>query len=331
MPHDFAGANIAPLRALWFAWAKVQVRGAARPRPLPNGDDAVKTFSPHAIGAFIAVTSASAWFATAALAEEVIGRATPGQLGFQPPVTPIDREIQFFHNDILMPIITAICVFVLGLLIYCAWRFNEKANPVPTRTTHNTLLEVAWTVTPVMILVVIAAYSFPLLTHQLTIPPADIVVKATGKQWYWSYTYPKSQAGGFEFDSNLKPDEQIDTSKGEMRLLTVDNEVVVPINKVVQVQVTADPTGVIHGFVVQSLGIRMDAVPGRLNETWFKAEHEGVFYGQCSKLCGQNHAYMPITVRVVSEDAYKAWLVDAAKKYASADAPRSYAAAEPTR
>ena len=256
-----------------------------------------------------------------------IGYAEPGQLGFQQAVTPIAREIHGFYNGLLLPIITAICLVVLGLLGWCIFRFNEKANPTPSRTTHNTLLEVAWTILPVLILVVIAVPSFRLLTHQLVIPKPDIVLKATGKQWYWTYDYPKDQAGGFGFDSTRIEDK--DLKPGDIRLLSVDNEAVVPVDKVVEVDVTG--ADVIHSFIVQSLGIRMDAVPGRLNSTWFKAEREGMYYGQCSKLCGKDHSYMPIAVRVVSQDQYEAWLQDAKKKYAAVGAPVTLAAAEPAR
>jgi cytochrome c oxidase subunit 2 len=221
--------------------------------------------------------------------------------------------IIWFHNFVLW-IVVAITVFVLGLLVTVILRFNARANPTPSRTTHNTLLEVCWTVIPVVILVVIAIPSFRILFVQLNTPPADLTVKATGKQWYWSYGYPDSK---FEFDSlmvkegELKPDQP--------RLLAVDNEMVVPINKVVRVQVIG--ADVIHAFKVPSFGIMIDAIPGRLNETWFKATREGVFYGQCSELCGKDHAFMPIAVRVVSEQAFAAWLDDAKKKFAQQDQP----------
>ena len=253
------------------------------------------------------------------------GYSEPGQIGFQQPVTEVARDIQFFHNVILMPIITVISLFVLGLLGYVVWKFNDKANPVPTRTTHNTVLEVAWTVIPVMILVVIAAYSFPLLTKELVIPNADVTVKVTGSQWHWSYAYPKDQ-GDFSFDSFLKDEKDIKPEAGDIRLLSVDNEALVPVNKIVRLQITA--TDVIHSFIVQSFGVRVDAVPGRLNETWFKAEREGVYYGQCSKICGKDHAYMPIVFRVVSDEKYQAWLADSKKKFASAPDPVSLANAE---
>ncbi len=243
-----------------------------------------------------------------------IGHPDPGQIGFQVGVTDIARTIHSFYNDLLFPIITVISLFVMGLLGWCIFRFNEKANPVPSKTTHNTLLEVAWTIIPVLILVVIAIPSFRLLTRQVELPKADITIKATGKQWYWSYDYPKDQEGGFGFDSARLEEKDAGTKPDFINLLSVDNEAVVPVDKVIQVNVTG--ADVIHGFIVQSLGIRMDAVPGRLNSTWFKADREGIYYGQCSKLCGKDHAYMPIAIRVVSQPAYEAWLQDAKKKYA---------------
>ena len=258
-----------------------------------------------------------------------IGHPDPDQIGFQVGVTEIARDIHDFYNYELFPIITVISLFVMVLLGICIFRFNEKAHPVPSKTTHNTLLEVAWTIVPVLILVVIAIPSFRLLTKQLVIPPPDITIKATGKQWYWSYDYPKDQNGGFGFDSARLEDK--DLKPDDIRLLSVDNEAVVPVNKIVQVNVTG--ADVIHGFIVQSLGIRIDAVPGRLNSTWFKADREGIYYGQCSKLCGKDHAYMPIAIRVVSQPQYEAWLQDAKKKYAdNAAAPVEVAAAaDPAR
>ena len=249
---------------------------------------------------------------TQAMAAEA-GHPVPDQIGFQKAVTPIAAEIHHFHDVIIMPIIVAICLFVAALLLICVFRFNEKANPVPSQTTHHTGLEVAWTIIPVLLLVIIAIPSFRLLTRQLEIPKADLTIKVTGKQWYWSYDYPKDQNGGFGFDSVIKDDA--DLKPDDIHLLSVDNEAVVPVNKVVRVQITG--ADVIHSWVVQSLGARMDAVPGRLNETWFKAEREGIYYGQCSKLCGKDHAYMPIAVRVVSEPDYEAWLQTAKKKFAA--------------
>jgi cytochrome c oxidase subunit II len=251
------------------------------------------------------------------------GRPAPGEMGLQMANSPIADEIHAFHNGILLPIITLICLFVLGLLIYVVWRFNEKANPTPSKTTHNTLLEVAWTVIPVLILVVIAVPSFRLLTNQLVVPKPDVTIKVTGNQWYWSYAYPKDQGGGFNFDSMIVPDNQIDPSKGQIRLLSVDNPAVVPVGKVIHVLVTS--SDVIHSFTVPAFGIRIDAVPGRMNETWFKAERVGVYYGQCSKICGVNHAFMPIEFRVVSAQEYADWLTQAKKKYAAAPARDQFA------
>jgi cytochrome c oxidase subunit 2 len=255
------------------------------------------------------------------------GHAVPGQMGFQRGTTEIAHEMHWFHDWLLLPIITVVCLFVLALLVWVVLKFNEKAHPVPSRTTHNSLLEVAWTIVPVLILVVIAIPSFRLLTKQLVLPDADITMKVTGKQWYWTYEYPQDQGGGFSFDSLLKPDS--DLKPDDIRLLAVDNEAVVPIGKTIRVQVTA--ADVIHSFVVQSFGARIDAVPGRLNETWFKPEKEGIYYGQCSKICGKDHAFMPIAFRVVSQEQYSAWLADAKKKYASNSAPVAVAAAETAR
>ena len=243
------------------------------------------------------------------------GYAAPGQVGFEEAVTPIAREIHWFHNDILLPIIIVISLFVAALLAYIMVAFNEKANPVPSKTTHHTLLEIAWTIVPVLILFVIAIPSMKLLTNELVIPKSDMTLKVTGHQWYWSYEYPKDQDGGFQFDSYLVKGD--DLKPGQLRQLAVDNTAVVPVGKTVHVLVTG--SDVIHGFVVPSFGTRVDAVPGRMNETWFKAEKEGVYYGQCSKLCGKDHAFMPISFKVVSEKDYVAWLAQAKKDFASND------------
>ena len=239
-----------------------------------------------------------------------LGQPVDWQLGFQDAGTPVMEDIVWFHDYLLLGIITAIALFVLVLLIIIMIRFNATRNPTPSRTTHNTLIEVLWTAIPVLILVVIAIPSFKLLFYQLNLPPADVTVKATGNQWFWSYTYPDN--GNFEFNSILVPTDKL--KPGQLRLLTVDNEMIVPVNKVVRVQtIGAD---VIHSFAVPSFGIKIDSVPGRLNETWFKATREGIYYGQCSELCGRDHAFMPIAVRVVSEQAFNAWVEDAKKKYA---------------
>lgn len=242
------------------------------------------------------------------------GQPAPWQLGLQPAATPVAADIVWFH-DFLLWIIAAITLFVLVLLVIVMVKFNARANPVPSRTTHNTTIEVIWTVVPVLILVTIAVPSFRLLFYQLDVPKADVTVKATGKQWFWTYTYPDDK---FEFDSlmvqekDLKPDQP--------RLLAVDNEMVVPVNKVVRVLTTG--ADVIHSFAVPSFGIKIDAIPGRINETWFKAEREGRYYGQCSELCGRDHAFMPIVVNVVSEQAYAAWVNEAKQKFAMDEGAR---------
>jgi cytochrome c oxidase subunit 2 len=235
------------------------------------------------------------------------GQPSPWQMGFQKAATPIMEQITSFHAYVTI-IITVIALFVLGLLVYVIARFNDKRHPEPTRTTHNTPLEIAWTVVPVLILVAIAIPSFRLLFAQYDFPKPDLTITATGNQWYWSYEYPDQ---GIKFDSIIVQDA--DLKPGQPRLLTVDREVVVPVNKNVQVQVKS--TDVIHDWAVPSFGIKLDAVPGRLQVTWFRAEREGMFYGQCSELCGRNHAFMPIAVRVVSEQEFADWL---AKTKASA-------------
>ena len=258
----------------------------------------------------------AAWAATvlvipsgADAASPVLGQPSPWQLGLQQSVTPVMDNIVSFH-DFLLYIITAITAFVLLLLVLVIVKFNARANPTPARTTHNTLLEMAWTIVPIAILVVIAVPSFKLLFFQLVLPPIDLTVKATGKQWFWSYSYPDH--GQFEFDSLLVKDGE---RKAEQpRLLAVDNEMVVPVNRNVRVITTG--SDVIHAFAVPAFGIKVDSIPGRINETWFKATREGVYYGQCSELCGKDHAYMPIAVRVVNEQAFATWVEQAKQKYA---------------
>jgi cytochrome c oxidase subunit 2 len=259
------------------------------------------------------------------------GQPTNWELGFQRPATPVMESIVSFHTGLLYTI-AVISGFVLLLLIMIMVRFNARANPTPSRTTHNTGLEIAWTLIPVLILVGIAIPSFRLLFFQLNLPAmsaenGDVTIKATGKQWYWTYSYPDH--GNFEFDSlmvrdtaQLRPDQP--------RLLGVDNELVVPVNKYVRVLTTG--AEVIHSFAVPAFGIKIDSIPGRINETWFRATREGIFYGQCSELCGKDHAYMPIAVRVVSEEAFKTWVEGAKKKFARNSAtPTTVAtAAQPT-
>jgi cytochrome c oxidase subunit II len=262
----------------------------------------------QAIGLFTAALMAALGLGGGS-ARAALGQPVDWQLGMQDAGSPVMEDIVWFHDYLLLGIITAIALFVLLLLIIVMIRFNAGRNPTPSRTTHNTLIEVLWTAIPVLILVVIAIPSFKLLFYQLNLPPAELTVKATGNQWFWSYTYPDN--GNFEFNSILVPDDKL--KPGQPRLLTVDNEMVVPVNKNVRVQtIGAD---VIHSFAVPSFGIKIDSIPGRLNETWFKATREGVYYGQCSELCGRDHAFMPIAVRVVSEQQFNDWLTDAKKKY----------------
>ncbi|MFH1341254.1 MAG: cytochrome c oxidase subunit II [Pseudomonadota bacterium] len=239
----------------------------------------------------------------AAFAE--LGQPRAWEWTLQESATPVMDKITSFHT-LLVWIITIITLFVLALLIMVVVKFNAKSNPVPSRTTHNTLIEVAWTLIPVLILVAIAVPSFRLLLQQLDIPKADLTVKATGKQWYWTYAYPDN--GKFEFDSLMAQDKK-------PRLLGVDNEMVVPVNKVIRIQTTG--ADVIHAFAVPSFGIKIDSIPGRLNETWFKATKTGMFYGQCSELCGKDHAFMPIAIRVVSDQEFAAWVETAKKKFAT--------------
>lgn len=234
------------------------------------------------------------------------GQPSPGQMGLQDPVTEIAEQIHSFY-DFTNAIIIAVAVFVLILLIIVVVRFNEKANPVPSKTTHNTTLEVAWTVLPVLILVAMALPSFKLLFAQYTYPTPDLTIKATGNQWNWTHAYPDQ--GGFSFTSIMLNDQereaQIKKGIPSPRMLAVDNEVVVPVNKVVHVLITA--SDVIHNWTIPSFGSKVDAVPGRTTATWFRAKKEGVFYGQCSELCGKDHSAMPIAVRVVKEQVFNDW------------------------
>jgi cytochrome c oxidase subunit 2 len=263
------------------------------------------------LSGFAAAAAAMAAGTGQAVAET--GVARDWQLGFQEAATPTMVWIEEFHTLILW-IITAIVLFVLALLIIVMVRFNAKSNPVPSKTTHNTFVEVAWTLIPILILLVIAVPSFRLLYFDRTIPDADLTIKAIGNQWYWSYEYP--DADGMTFDSLMV--EDADLKEGQPRLLAVDNDVVVPVGKTVRVIVTA--TDVIHNWAIPAFGMKMDAIPGRLNEAWFRADKTGIFYGQCSELCGQRHAFMPIAVRVVSEADYAEWLEKAKQEFASAPA-----------
>ncbi|WP_373505884.1 cytochrome c oxidase subunit II [Aestuariivirga sp.] len=242
--------------------------------------------------------------------------AVPWQMGLQEAASPSMEGIHWFHNGLLLPIITVITLFVLALLIYVMVKFNAKANPVPSRTTHNTAIEVVWTVVPILILVVIAIPSFRLLYLQRNIPPADMTIKVIGNpSWNWTYEYPdlgtnEDGSAKVNFTAYLK-EEAKDLATARTAnvpyLLATDVPVVVPVNKVVKLIVTSDPDGIIHAWTIPSFGMKIDAIPGRLNEDWFQASKEGVYYGQCSELCGKDHAYMPIEVHVVSQADYDAW------------------------
>jgi cytochrome c oxidase subunit 2 len=274
----------------------------------------------HLLGlATIALVAAGIMLATGGAAFAELGQPEPWEWHLQASGSPVMDNIVWFH-DFLSVLIIAITLFVLALLVIVVVKFNAKANPVPSRTTHNTLIEVVWTLVPVLILVGIAVPSFRLLFLQLDVPKADLTIKATGKQWYWSYAYPDN--GKFEFDSLMAQDKQ-------PRLLGVDNELVVPVNKVIRVQVTG--ADVIHAFALPAFGVKIDAIPGRLNETWFKATKTGMFYGQCSELCGKDHAFMPIAIRVVSDQEFASWVETAKKKFASGGTSTFASAASPAQ
>ena len=272
------------------------------------------------IGKFLAAISALAAGLIGAVAHAAEStKAHPWEVNLQPAATPVMESIHDFHN-LLLVITIAITVFVLILLGITVVRFGARRNPVPSRTTHHTMLEVAWTVVPIVILVVIGIPSFKLLYLSDVTPKADMTIKAIGHQWYWTYEYPDH--GKFSFDANMIPPEEI--KPGQLRLLETDNTVVVPVDTTVRVQITA--TDVLHAWAVPAFGVKRDAVPGRLNETWFKATKEGIFYGQCSELCGVNHGFMPIKVEVVSRQKFDQWV--AGKRRAALPRERSGAVAQ---
>jgi cytochrome c oxidase subunit II len=265
--------------------------------------------------------AATAFWGAAAMAADKFGEPTNGAIDLQPGVTPLREDAIWFHNVVLMPIITVITLFVAGLLIWVIVRYNKRANPTPAKWSHNTLVEVIWTLAPVLILVFISIFSFRLLFAYNDMPKPDLTIKATGYQWYWGYEYPDQKIG--EFISNNLPEDQAKAQNRPYRL-AVTEPLVVPVNKVVRVQATG--ADVIHAFAVPSFGIIIDAVPGRLNEMWFKADREGIYYGNCRELCGVDHAFMPIEVRVVSQAAFDAWV---AGKGGSKPGPAPVAVAAP--
>ena len=271
------------------------------------------------LGAFMALASA------APAAAQVEGRAENWQMGLQEAATPVMEQVQSFHN-LLLVITTLIVIFVAGLLGYAAYRFDEKRNPTPSKTTHNTVLEIAWTAIPVIILVVIAIPSFKLLYYQDQVAEADMTVKVTGRQWYWSYAYPDH--GDFQYDSFPLSADEVNPDEGTYRNLSVDNELVVPVNTDIRIYVTA--SDVLHSFAMPSFGIKVDAVPGQLNETWARITEPGTYYGQCSEICGVGHAYMPIVVKALPQDEFQDWIETRQARHGiETDKQRQVAEAEP--
>ena len=233
------------------------------------------------------------------------------QLGFNEPATSLMADVISFHSYILLPIIIGISILVLFLLLYISFKFNSNRGHTPSMTTHNTLIEILWTVIPVILLIIIAIPSFRILYTSETIPDSDLTIKAIGNQWYWSYEYPDH--GDFSFDATMLQDHEL--SSPDLRLLETDTQIVVPVNKVVKLLITSND--VLHAWTIPAFAVKKDAVPGRLNETWFKAEKTGTFYGQCSELCGPKHAFMPINVKVVSQKEFELWIEFAQEEYAS--------------
>jgi len=282
----------------------------------------------RALATGIAAGAMTAFWSAAAFAADEIGQPTPGAIDLQPGVTPLRDDAIFFHNWILMPIITAITLFVLALLLWCVFRYNKKANPIPARWSHNTVIEVVWTLVPVLILVFISIFSFRLLFNYNDMPKPYMTIKATGYQWYWGYEYPDQKIP--EFVSNILPEDKAKAA-GKPYKLAATEPLVVPVNQVVEVLVTG--ADVIHAFAVPSFGIITDAVPGKVNHTWFKVDRVGTYYGSCRELCGVDHAFMPIEVKVVSQADFDAWVASKAPKApkaAPAAAPTPTAAAAPT-
>ena len=253
------------------------------------------------IGGGVAATALAAFVAAPAWAQDMLGQPTPGAIDLQPAASPLKHEAIFFHNVVLMPIITIITLLVLGLLIWIAIRYNKRANPVPAKWSHNTVIEVIWTVVPVLILVGISLFSFRLLFAYHDMPEPDLTVKVTGNQWNWAYEYPDQ--GVAEYISNMLPE---DKAPAHLYRLAADEPMVVPVGKTVRLLITA--SDVIHAVALPAFGLKTDAVPGHVNETWFNAEKTGVYYGQCSELCGVDHAFMPLQSNVVTEAEFAAWV-----------------------
>jgi cytochrome c oxidase subunit 2 len=263
----------------------------------------------------------------AAFAQDIVGEPKSGEIGFQAPATSLAVELDVLHNWILTPIIFVIAIFVMLLLLWVIYRYNDKRNPVPSKITHNTTLELVWTVLPALILFAIALPSFKLLYHMLDIPKPGLTIKAIGHQWYWSYVYPDN--GDFTFDARLVTAEaDVAAQKHVLRLLDTDEEVVLPTGTNIRIQITSED--VIHSWTIPSFGIKHDAVPGRINESWFNIDKPGIYYGQCSELCGMQHAYMPIKVHAVSPAEFATWVKQAQGKYDKAQQPAASIAPQPS-
>jgi cytochrome c oxidase subunit 2 len=274
-------------------------------------------------GHLLGAASLAVFFATPTWAQDLMGQPTPGGIDLQPAASPLKHEAIWFHNAVLLPMCFGISALVLGLLAWIVIRYNAKSNPVPAKWSHNTAVEIVWTVLPVMILVAISLFSFRLLFAYHDTPPVDLTIKATGNQWNWAYEYPDQ--GVSEYISNMLPEDEA-RARGVPYRLAADEPIVVPVGKTVRVLVTA--ADVIHAFALPAFGLKTDAVPGRINETWFKAERTGVFYGQCSELCGSEHAFMPIQINVVTEAEFAAWVASkGGSMTAAADAAATAAAA----
>lgn len=269
-----------------------------------------------AIGGLFAFAAIALMTGSASAQEVLMGQPTDGALGLQPAASQLKQDAIRFHDAVLLPIITIICLLVLGLLVWIVVRYNKRANPTPARWSHNTLIEVVWTVLPVMVLVFISLFSFRLLFAYHNMPEADLTVKATGNQWNWSYEYPDQTIP--EYVSSMLPEDDAKARNLPYRL-AADEPMVVPVGQVVRVLVTA--SDVIHNFALPAFGLKTDAIPGRVNETWFRADRTGVFYGQCSELCGNDHAFMPIEIRVVTQAEFDAWVVSKGGSLNPAAAP----------
>lgn len=277
-----------------------------------------KTLAALPTMAFIALITSKAF-----AEEKALGLAKPWDLGFQTAASPVKEKMEWFHNSLLLPTITVITLFVMGLLLYVMIRYNSRTNPVPSKTTHNTMIEVIWTLVPVIILVVIVIPSMKMLYFADRTHNAEMTLKITGFQWYWGYEYPDH--GGVNFLSNLIPDKEIDASKGQQRLLSTDNVVVLPVDTNIRLLVTA--SDVLHSWAIPSFGVKIDAVPGRTNETWVRIDKEGTFYGQCSELCGTNHGFMPIEIHAVSKAEFANWVKTQGGKMPEAVSPDKLAPA----